>query len=348
MQPDTGLEERIRPPMPATARRSVLAAPALLLAAGAMPRAQTATGAAAASWAPTRPVRLFVGFPPGGSADTGARRIADALTQPLGQPVVVENRPGAGANIAMDALAKSVPDGHTIGLSPVGPHAINPVLMGPARIPYDPERDFTPIIHVWDQPNVLAAHPSVPGEIPAFLAWLRAHPEEPIASVGAGTSNHLTGAMLSHALGLRLQHVPYRGSAAALTELMAGRIRLFVDNVTTTIPLHRDGKVRAIAVSTDRRSAALPEVPTMAEAIAPELVVSSWQGIFAPARLPEPILRRLNAELDRILRAPDMVAWMRGIGAEPVGGPPEPFAAFVARERTRWAEIVRATGVTLE
>ncbi len=262
--------------------------------------------------------------------------------------MVVENRPGAGANIAMDALAKSPPDGHVVGISPVGPHAINPALLGAQRMPYDAARDFTPIIHVWDQPNVLAAHPSVPGDIPGFLAWLRARPEEPIASVGAGTSNHLTGAMLSHALGLRLQHVPYRGSAAALTELMAGRINLFVDNVTTTMPLHRDGKVRAIAVTTTHRSAALPEVPTMAEAIDPSLVVSSWQGIFAPANLPGPILRRYNTELDRILRSPAMAAWMRGIGAEPVGGSAATFAAFVASERSRWAEIIRVTGVTLE
>ena len=323
--------------MPATPRRSVLAAAALL----------PATALAQSPWAPTRPVRLLVGFPPGGSADTLARRLAEPLGAALGQPVVVDNRPGAGANIAMDALAKSPADGLTVGLAPVGPHAINPALMG-ARMPYDAAQDFTPVIHVWDMPNVLAAHPSVPGSMPEFLAWIRARPEEPCASVGAGSSNHLTGVMLSRALGLRLQHVPYRGSAAALTDLMSGQIKLFVDNITTTMPLHREGKVRALAVTTARRAAALPEVPTLAESVAPELVINSWQGIFAPARLPELIRARFNAELNRILRDAAMVSWLRDIGAEPVGGTPDAFATFLAGERTKWAEVVRVNGVTLD
>jgi tripartite-type tricarboxylate transporter receptor subunit TctC len=302
---------------------------------------------AQASWSPTRPVRFMVGFPPGGSADLLTRKLADGLGQALGQTVVVENRPGAGANIAMQALAQSPPDGQTIALGPVGPHAISPALMG-ARMPYDAARDFTPIIHVWDQPNVIVGGLSVPGDIPGFLAWLRGRPEEPYASVGAGTSNHLTGALLSHRLGLRLQHVPYRGSAAALTAIMGGEIRLFVDNVTTTIPLAREGRVRALAVSTARRSASLPDVPTLAEAVHPDLVISSWQGVFGPAGLPEPILARYNREIARMLTDPAMVEWMRGIGAEPAGGTPQGFAAFLATERERWARVVRETGVTIE
>ena len=302
---------------------------------------------AQASWSPTRPVRFLVGFPPGGSADLLTRKLADALGPVLGQTVVVENRPGAGANIAMQALAQSAPDGHTIALAPVGPHAINPALMG-ARMPYDAARDFTPIIHVWDQPNVIVGGLSVPGDWPAFLAWLRAHPEEPYASVGAGTSNHLTGALLSHTLRLRLQHAPYRGSAAALTAIMGGEIKLFVDNITTTAPLARDGRVRAIAVTTARRNSLLPQVPTLVECGLPDLVISSWQGVFAPAGLPAPILARYNAELGRMLRDPAMIEWMRGIGAEPAGGTPQAFATFVTAERERWARIVRETGVTLD
>ncbi|HYF09456.1 MAG TPA: tripartite tricarboxylate transporter substrate-binding protein [Acetobacteraceae bacterium] len=303
--------------------------------------------AAQGAWSPARPVRFMVGFPPGGSADLLTRRLAEALTTALGQTVVVENRPGAGANIAMDALAKSAPDGLTIALGPVGPHAISPALMG-GRLPYDAARDFTPIIHVWDQPNVIVGGLAVPGDMPGFLAWLRGRPEEPYASVGAGTSNHLTGALLSHRLGLRMQHVPYRGSAAALTAIMGGEIRLFVDNVTTTIPLAREGRVRAIAVTTARRSASLPEVPTLAESGLPDLVISSWQGVFAPAGLPEPILARYNREIGRLLAEPSMIEWMRGIGAEPAGGTPQSFAAFLATERERWARIVRETGVTIE
>ena len=302
---------------------------------------------AQAPWSPSRPVRFMVGFPPGGSADILTRKLADGLSQAFGQTVVVENRPGAGANIAMAALAQAAPDGLTIALGPVGPHAINPALMG-ARMPYDAARDFTPIIHVWDQPNVIVGGLAVPGDVPGFLAWLRARPEEPYASVGAGTSNHLTGAMLSHTLGLRLQHAPYRGSAAALTAIMGGEIKLFVDNVTTTVPLAREGRVRAIAVTTARRSASLPEVPTLAESVHPDLVISSWQGVFAPAGLPAPILARYNSEIARMLTEPAMIEWMRGIGAEPAGGSPDSFAAFLATERTRWARVVRETGVTLD
>ena len=318
-------------------RRAILAAS---LAAPGIALAQS-------PWSPARTVRFLVGFPPGGSADILTRRLAEALTTALGQTVVVENRPGAGANIAMDALAKSPPDGLTIALGPVGPHAISPALMG-ARMPYDAARDFSPIIHVWDQPNVIVGGLDVPGDMPGFLAWLRARPDEPIASVGAGTSNHLTGAMLSHRLGLRLQHVPYRGSPAALTAIMGGEIKLFVDNITTTIPLAREGRVRALAVTTARRSAALPDVPTLAESAHPELVVSSWQGVFAPAGLPAPILARYSGEIGRMLADPAMIGWMRGIGAEPAGGTPQSFAAFVAAERERWARVVRETGVTME
>lgn len=308
----------------------------------------TPIGAAAqARWAPTRPVRFMVGFPPGGSADLLTRKLADGLTQAFGQTVVVENRPGAGANIAMQALAQAAPDGYTIALSPVGPMAINPALMG-SRMPFDAARDFTPMIHVWDQPNVIVGGLSIPGDWPTFLAWLRAHPEEPYASVGAGTSNHLTGALLSHTLGLRLQHAPYRGSAAALTAIMGGEIKLFVDNVTTTAPLAREGRVRAIAVTTARRNNLLPDVPTLVECGLPELVISSWQGVFAPAGLPAAILARYNAEIARMLTDPAMAEWMRSIGAEPAGGTPQAFTSFVASERERWARIVRETGVTLD
>jgi tripartite-type tricarboxylate transporter receptor subunit TctC len=302
---------------------------------------------AQAPWSPTRPIRFMVGFPPGGAADIVARRIAEALSASLGQTVVVENRPGAGAMIAVDAVAKAPPDGTVIGLSPVGPLAVNPVLT-PTRVPYDPANDFTVLTQVWDQPNVLVASMDVPPRWSDFVAWLRARPEEPFASVGPGTSNHLTGELLSRALGLRLQHVPYRGSAAALTDVMSGQIKLFVDNVITTIPLAREGKVRALAVTTSRRVEALPEVPTMAELGLPEVTISSWQVVVAPRGLPAPIAARLNAELDRAIKAPEMVAWMASIGALPVGGTLADSAAMVARERERWARVIPTLGITVD
>jgi len=302
---------------------------------------------AQAPWAPSRPVRLLVGFPPGGAADTVARRIAEALTQALGQPVVVENRPGAGAQIALDAVAKSAPDGQTIGLSPVGPLVVNPVLT-PARMPYDAANDFTVLTRVWDQPNVLVGSLAVPAEGQAFLAWLRARPEEPFASVGNGSSNHLTGELLSRAMGLRMQHVVYRGSPAALTEIMAGRINLFVDNILTALPLAREGRIRALAVTTVERAQALPEVPTMAELGVPQATVSSWQVVLGPARLPAAVVERYSVELDKAIRAPEMVAWMNSIGARAIGGGAPAAQAMVARERVRWARDIPPMNINVD
>jgi len=319
-------------------RRAVLGASLLPLAAPAL---------AQAPWTPSRPVRLLVGFPPGGAADIVARKLAESLSAGLGQPVIVENRPGAGAMIAVDAVAKAAPDGTTIGLSPVAPLAVNPVLT-PSRVPYNPATDFTVLAHVWDQPNVLVGSLEVPASWPDFLTWLRARPEEPFASVGPGTSNHLTGELLSRALGLRLQHVPYRGSPAALTDIMGGRINLFVDNVITALPLVREGKVRALAVTTERRVEALPDVPTMAELGLPQVTVSSWQAVIGPARLPPMVVARLSAELDRAIRAPDMVAWMASIGAQPVGGSAASAQAMVDRERARWARDIPPLNIRVD
>lgn len=316
--------------------------------AGLLPAVAVTSGASAqAAWQPARPMRLLVGFPPGGAADLLARRLADSLTQALGQTVVVENRPGAGAQLALDAAAKAQPDGLTISLSPMGPLAVNPALT-PGRLPYNAAEDFTPLIHVWDQPNVIVAGMDVPQAWPAFVEWLRRRPEEPYASVGPGSSNHLTGALMSRALGLNLQHITYRGSAAALTAIMGGEIKLFVDNVTTTIPLARDGRVRAIAVTTATRSAALPDVPTFAELGLPELTVSSWQVVVGPKGLPPAVVARLNGELNRAIRTPEAVAWMRSLGAEPVGGTAEQAATMLRTERERWARLIPGMGITVD
>ncbi|WP_170984925.1 tripartite tricarboxylate transporter substrate binding protein [Roseomonas sp. AR75] len=298
-------------------------------------------------WAPTRPVRLLVGFPPGGGADILGRRLAENLAPALGQPVVVENRPGAGAQIAVDAVAKAQPDGTVIGLSPLGPLTVNAFLR-PGQLPYDPATDFTMLAHVWDQPNLLVGSLNVPDGWPAFLPWLKARPEEPFASVGPGTSNHLTGELLSRALGLKLQHVPYRGTPAALTDILAGRINLFVDNVQGSMALAKDGKVRALAVTTERRVEVLPEVPSMAELGLPDVTVSSWQVVIGPARLPPPVAARLAAELDRVIRAPETVRWMASIGAQAAGGGQAAAEAMVARERERWGRVIPAMNLRLD
>jgi tripartite-type tricarboxylate transporter receptor subunit TctC len=323
-------------------RRAGLAGLALL---PGLPLARPAL--AQAPWAPTRPIRLLVGFPPGGGADIVARRVAEAIAPALGQPVVVENRPGAGAQIAVDAVAKAPPDGSMIGFSPLGPLAVNPALT-PGRMPYDAARDFTVLAHVWDQPNLLVGSLAVPADWPGFLAWLRARPDEPFASVGPGTSNHLTGEMLSRALGLRLQHVPYRGTPAALTDVLSGRINLFIDNVQGSMALAREGKVRALAVTTERRAAVLPEVPSMAELGLPEVTVSSWQVVIGPARLPPAIVARLSQEIDRAIHAPAMREWMLSIGSQPAGNGQAAAEAMVTRERERWAQIIPPLNIRLD
>lgn len=324
---------------------AALVAPALLPAT----RRAAAQGAAASAWSPSRPVRLIVTFAPGGSADLLARRLAEPLSAALGQPVVVENRPGAGGNLGMDALAKSPPDGHAVGIGAAGPHAINPAILGLARMPYDAARDFTPIVNLANQPNVLLAHPSVPASPPdAFVAWLRAHPEEPFASPGAGTTNHLTGLAFSQALGVRLQHAPYRGSAPAHADLVAGNVRLMVDNIATAAPLARDGRARAVGVSTAARAPLLPEVPTLAELGAAGLDLPSWQGLFGPAGMPPAALARWNAEANAALADPAVAAFLRDSGAVAVGGTADAFAAFLAAERPRWAALVRAGDVRPE
>lgn len=321
-------------------RRSLIS---LLAGAAALPAGARGQPA----WTPTRPVRLLVGFPPGGAADLLARRLADGLAHGLGQAVVVENRPGANAHLALDAVAKAVPDGHVIALSPMGPLAVNPALM-PARMPFDAGRDFTALVHVWDQPNVIVAGLDVPAAWPDFLAWLRSRPDEHYASVGPGSSQHLTGALLSRTLGLRMEHVAYRGSPAALTAIMAGEIRLYMDSLAGTIPLARAGRVRAIAVTTEARSAALPDVPSLAELGLAEVTISSWQVVVGPARMPPAVVARLNAELNRVIHTPELVAWMRDLGAEPVGGSAEAAAAMLARERDRWQRVMPALGVTID
>ena len=199
-----------------------------------------------------------------------------------------------------------------------------------------------------DQPNILLGNAEVPTGREAFLAWLKAHPEEPFGSPGVGSSNHLTGMMLSRDLGLRLQHIPYRGGAAGLTDLMGGRIRLYIDNLGGALALLQAGRMHGIAVSTPARSPSVPEVPNFVELGFPDISYASWQGIFAPAHLPEPVLRRLNGALREVLRDPAIMGWMAENGGVPVGGSPQEFASFLTGERTRWAEVVRLTGVTVD
>ena len=295
-------------------------------------------------WAPRGPLRFIVTFAPGGSADLLARRLAVPLAAQLGQPVLVENRPGAGGNIGIEAVARAAPDGLVLGMGAAGPIVINPAMPG-AAMPYDAMRDLTPVIHLADQANVLVSSAAVPAApLEAFRIWLRAAPDEPFGSPGIGTSNHLTGLAMAQALGGSVTHVPYRGSALAQADMLSGQLRLMVDNIAGVLPLLRDGRLRAALVSTERRSSLLPEVPALAELGVPGL--ASWQGVFAPAGLPGPVLARLNAAFATALASDGVAGWMRDNGADAVGGAPGRFAAFVAAEAPKWAAIIRANQVT--
>lgn len=299
-------------------------------------------------WAPSKPVRLIVTYAPGGSADVLARLLQNPLSKGLGVPVVVDNRPGAGGNIGSLAIARAEPDGHTIGIGAVSTHAINPALFGD-KLQFRVPQDFTMIGQILFQPNVLLVHPSVPARtVPEFIAWLKANPGQAFGTAGVGSSNHLTGELINLRYGVNMQHTPYKSGGLALNDLMAGHIKIVVDNITTAAQLAKDGKARAIAVSTAKRSSILPQTPSFAESGAPGFDLSSWQGLFGPAKLPQPVVRRLHAELSKALADPAVRQKLIGFGAEVVAGTPEEFSEFVQKELSKWGDLVKASGAKTE
>jgi tripartite-type tricarboxylate transporter receptor subunit TctC len=318
------------------ARRTLLAAPLIA----------TTRAAGATDW-PTRTVRILCGFATSGAIDALQRRIAQRLTERLGQTFVIDTRAGAGGNIATDALAKSAPDGHTLLLGPVGPVVTNPILLG-ARMPYNALTDFAPVMRVSQSPFVLLAHRSVPLDPAELVAWLRQNPEEPYGSPGVGSTGHLLGAQFSRMLGLRLQHVAYRSFSPA--DLLEGRLRLYYGGSQTMVALADDGRARAVLVTSAERERILPNVPTFREAGFPEMTANSWWGLFGPRGLPAAIQDRLRSEILRYLAEPEMAAWMRSVGQAPVPEDlaPDVFARFVETERVRWGRVIRESGITLE
>jgi tripartite-type tricarboxylate transporter receptor subunit TctC len=297
---------------------------------------------------PSKPLRLVVPFPPGGSADILGRALAQKLTEGLGQPVVVENRPGAGTAIAAEAVAKSPGDGYTLMLGTVSSHAINPALN--PKLPFDPVRDFTPIAPVASIPFAMLVHPSVPvKDVREFVAYARRQPGRlDYSSAGSGTSNHLAGELFEAITGTHLVHIPYRGSAPALQDLIAGRVALMFDLVLTAAPHVKSGAVRALAVTGAKRSPVLPDLPTVAESGLPGYEVSAWFGVFAPAGVPQPVVARLNAEIVKAMSAPDLHQRLVTQGAEPVTGSPAEFAAYLKSEIAKWAKVTKDAGMKPE
>jgi len=306
-----------------------------------------------AGW-PRRPVRLVIPFPPGGTTDLMGRMLAERLAARLGHPVVVENRAGAGGNIGADAVAKAEPDGYSFLMASIGTAAINYAVYG-ARMPYRPQ-DLAAVGLVVRVANVLLAAGNQPiADVAGMIAAARRAPGQlNYGSSGSGGSPHACMELLASRLGIRLQHVPYRGSGPMLTELVAGRIELGMDNIPSALTFVRGGQVRALAVTSRERTAALPEVPTLHEAGVAEFDAASWFGVQAPAATPAAIVARMGREIDAVVRDADWIARMRDFAAEPPrltpegGTSPEAFADFIRAETARWAEVARSSRITAE
>jgi len=304
-----------------------------------------ATTAVAQSY-PTRAVRVLVGFPPGGGTDIMARFLAPKLAEYLGQPFVVENRPGATTNIASDMVAKSAPDGHTL-LFTTSALAINMSLY--KNLTFDALRDFAPVSVFADSPNLLVAHQSAGASVKELLAKARAKPDSMnYSSAGSGTSQHLAGELFKARTGVQIQHIPYKGTAASLTAVIAGEVQFSFANVPAILGHVRSGRIHALAVLADKRSALMPDVPTMKEAGVDGVVVPVWYALLAPAATPREIVKALGDATARAARAPDLNQKLIEQGAEPVGNTPEEFSKLLREEVTRWAEVVRVSGAKAE
>ena len=310
------------------------------------------SAAAGAQQWPAKPLKWIVPFPPGGPTDTLSRAVAIKLGEALGQPVVIENRGGAGGGVGMDALAKSTPDGYTIGLSTTGTHAINPALYG-AKIPYDAIKDFTPLTLAVSYVNILVINPNHPAKnVRDLVAFAKAHPGKvSFGSAGNGASNHLSGEVLKTLTGAPMQHIPYKGSAPALTDVMAGNITFMYDVLNTGLTQVKAGRVTALAVTSAKRSPFAPDVPTMEEAGVPGYSSAGsdlWFGIMGPAGIPKPIVAKLNAELIRVMRSPEVRERVRGQYFDPYTSTPEEFAAVIKTDLEKWGKIVRASGARID
>ena len=297
---------------------------------------------------PTKPVRIVVPFPAGGATDILARAVAQKLTETWGQAFVVDNRPGAGGNIGSELVAKAAPDGYTLEMGTVGTHAINASLY--AKMPYDHVKDFAPIILVAGVPNVLVVNPAVPvNSVQELIAYAKANPGKlNFASSGSGTSIHLSGELFKVMAGVQMTHIPYKGSAPALADLLGGQVQLMFDNLPPSLPQIKGGKLRALGVTSAARAPALPDTPTIAESGLPGFEASSWFGLLAPAGTPPAIIAKLNTEIAKWLASPEAREKLVAIGANIAGGTPEDFARHIRVETAKWAKVVKESGAKVD
>jgi tripartite-type tricarboxylate transporter receptor subunit TctC len=310
----------------------------LLLAAGA---------AAAQSW-PSKPLKIIVPYPAGGTSDILARAIGPGLTAALGQPVVIENKPGATGNVGADFVAKSPADGYTLLLADIGSLAISPSVF--TALAFEPVKDFAPVIMVAYSPHLLVVHPSVPAkDAKELIALAKAKPDSfNFAVSGIGGANHLAGIDFAQRAGIKWTYVPYKGGSQALTDMVGGQSNVMFNGMLATYPFVKDGKLKALAISSAKRFAAAPEIPTVAESGMPGFETGSWQGIVAPAGTPPEVVARLHATVTAILATPEMKDRLDKAGAEVRPMSPAQFGAFIRDERDRWAKVVKESGAKFD
>lgn len=297
---------------------------------------------------PNRPVKMVVGFGAGGPTDIVGRLFAAKMTELLGEPMIVDNKPGAGGNVAAELVANSEPDGYTVLLTHLATQVISPLIY--SKLPYDVDRDFEPVTQLIAVPNMMVVHPSVPARsVKELIAIAKKSPGQlNFASGGSGTSGHLSSELFKSLAGVDMVHVPYKGSAAALADLRSGRVQMMTENLQFLLPQVKGGHLRALAVTPSSRVPAVPDLPTLDEAGVPGYEVTSWFGIVVPRGTPQAVVERLNREFVRAVNAPDVQAKLAEMGAIPVGSSARDFAAMMKRETVKWAPVVKAAGLRVD
>jgi tripartite-type tricarboxylate transporter receptor subunit TctC len=293
---------------------------------------------------PEKPIRIVVGFPPGSQADTVARLFSQKLAEALGKPIVVDNAAGAAGNIAADRVAKAAPDGYTLGLLGEVQIVINPSLY---KLAYDPVKDFAPVSQVTVYPNMLVVHNAVPAKsVKELVALVKAQPGGlTYASGGSGSSPHMTAELFKSTAGLDIGHIPYKGVVVAIPDLLGGRVAMMFSPISLVLPHSRNGKLRALAVTSLKRSPVAPELPTIAESGYPGFEFTAWYALLAPARIPATIVRKLHLETVNAIALPDLRAKLADLGLEPIGNSPDEFSALINSEIPKWAKVIKETGI---
>lgn len=297
---------------------------------------------------PSKPIRFVIPYPPGGASDVTARTLGAKLQEALGQPVVIENRPGANGIIALESVARAPADGYTILMANLGPNAINPAVY--AKLPYDAINDFAPIMLTTLVPQVLVVNPQLPIKtLPELIAYAKQNPGKlNYASAGIGASNHLSGELFNSMAGIKMEHIAYKGDTPAMTDVAAGTVSVMFPTAIAAAPHTKAGRLRPIAVTSKKRIGSMPDVPTVGEAGVPGFEAVSWGGIMAPAGTPKPVIDRLHAEFLRILKMPDVAEKLQSLGAEVVASTPDEFAAYLRDEIAKWTKVARDANVKLD